>query len=149
MMKERAINDLFSLIFDLIERNNTTTEKETIVTVPTESYFKDEGESYVLKLKTCNVIDNRHVEVEYEDSTNSVTIKVRYSYKKKVDPYSDYCATTFDWWLTKPLPKDAVPETLTAEVKNGVVTIAVKKRTPLCIDGEEQSTTIKIKRLKS
>lgn len=149
MMKERAINDLFGLIFDLIERNNTTTEKETIVTVPTENYFKDEGESYVLKLKTCNVIDNRHVEVEYEDSTNSVTIKVRYAYKKKVDPYSDYCATTFDWWLTKPLPKDADPDTLTANVGNGVVTVVVKKRTTLCNADKEHTTPIKIKRLKS
>lgn len=148
-MKEQFFNDLFEFIFNYIEKNKTPREVENDLTVPMGSYFKCDGESYVLKARTCNLIDYRHVSVEYEDGNNCITIKVHYSFKNEVEVYNDYTHVDFDWYLTRPLPKDADPDTLTANVGNGVVTVVVKKRTTPCNDGKEHTTPIKIKRLKS
>ena len=150
-MKEQFFNDLFEFIFNYIEKNKTPREVENDLTVPMGSYFKcdGDGELYVLKIKTCNLIDNRHVKVEYDETKKAVTIEAHFTYEKEVEPYSDYSEVMFDWYITKPLPEDAAPETLTAEVKNGVVTIAAKKRTASYSGDKEHSSTIKIKRLKS
>lgn len=141
--------DNFDTFFDVSGKSRLFPEVGNEPVSPMGSYFKGDGESYVLKVGTCNLIDYRHVSVEFEENNNCITIKVRYSYKNEVEPYTDYTHVDFDWFITRPLPKDADPDTLTANVGKGVVTVVVKKRTTLCNADEEHTTPIKIKRLKS
>lgn len=148
-MNETMLNNLFDVFFGDTEKRRLFPEIRNEPVSPMGSNFKDDGELYVLNVRTCNLIDNKHVDVEYDDAKNAVTIRARFSDKKEVEPYSDYCAVSFDWYITKPLPEDAVPDTLTAKVKNGVITIAVKKRTSSYFGDKEDSTSIKITRLKS
>ena len=80
-MKEQFFNDLFEFIFNYIEKNKTPREVENDLTVPMGSYFKcdGDGELYVLKIKTCNLIDNRHVKVEYDETKKAVIIEAHFT----------------------------------------------------------------------
>lgn len=143
--------DVFNQIFGINKENilpikiDDVSEKlNSGVVMPTGCEFKEESGSYVLVVKTCDGVDNRHVEVEYNDNNNTVRITTNYS---QTDSNGNY---GYHGYIEKVLPKDADPDTLVANVVNGLVTIIVDKL-PLP-DGsqpEKDTTSIKIKRLKN
>lgn len=143
--------DVFNQIFGIEKERILPIDIEGVsekfnqgVESPTGSEFEEEDGSYVLVIKTCEGVNNKHVSVEYDDNTNTVRVTTNYSRSSENGEFG------YNNYVAKSLPQDADPDTLGASVVNGVVTVIVDKR-PLPDVGKapEDTTRIQIKRLKN
>lgn len=127
---EDALNLVKEMFLPLTESNNKFELETPVNGKPT----------YVLVMNVPQSVTNRNVDIEYDEAKNIISIS--YSAKLVED-------STTSMALTKPLPADSNPETLSAVVVNGVLTVTVEqdksklvKETP-----EESSTKVNIRRV--
>lgn len=96
--------------------------------------------TYVLVLKVPQSVTNKNIDIEYDEAKNTIGI----SYSAKLGE-----ASTTSMALEKPLPVDSNPETLSAVVVNGVLTVTVEQdKSKLAKElPEESSTKVDIRRV--
>lgn len=128
---EDALNLVKEMFLPLTESNNEFELEDPVCGKPT----------YVLVLKVPQSVTNKNVDIEYDEEKN--TIGISYSVKLGEDSSTSVA-------LEKPLPVDSNPETLSAVVVNGVLTVTVEQdKSKLAKElPEESSIKVGIRRVK-
>ena len=127
---EDALNLVKEMFLPLTESNNKFELEYPVNGKPT----------YVLVLNVPQSVTNKNIDIEYDESKN--TIGISYSAKLGED-------STTSMALEKSLPVDSNPETLSAVVINGVLTVTVEQdKSKLAKElPEESSTKVDIRRI--
>lgn len=127
---EDALNLVKEMFLPLTESNNKFELETPVNGKPT----------YVLVLNVPQSVTNKNIDIEYDEAKN--TIGISYSAKLGED-------STTSMALEKPLPVDSNPESLSAVVINGVLTVTVEQdKSKLAKElPEESSTKVDIRRV--
>lgn len=92
---------------------------------------------YVLTIKVPQSVTNKDIDIEYDADCREISI----SYETKISENSTSAMS-----LIKTLPYDAISDTLSAVVVNGVLTVTVEQNTSKSLTSDD-SQTINIKRI--
>ena len=127
---EDALNLVKEMFLPLTESNNKFELEYPVNGKPT----------YVLVLNVPQSVTNKNIDIEYDEAKNTIGI----SYSAKLGE-----ASTTSMALEKPLPVDSNPETLSAVVVNGVLTVTVEQdKSKLAKElSEESSAKVNIRRV--
>lgn len=127
---EDALNLVKEIFLPLTESNNKFELEYPVNGKPT----------YVLVLNVPQSVTNKNIDIEYDEAKN--TIGISYSAKLGED-------STTSMALEKSLPVDSNPETLSAVVVHGVLTVTVEQdKSKLAKElPEESSTKVEIRQV--
>ena len=127
---EDALNLVKDMLLSLTVSNNEFELEYPVNGKPT----------YVLVMNVPQSVTNKKVDIEYDEAKNRISI----SYSAKLGE-----ASTTSMALEKPLPVDSNPETLSAVVVNGVLTVTVEQdKSKLAKElSEESSAKVNIRRV--
>lgn len=128
---EDALNLVKDMFLPFTESNNEFELEDPVNGRPT----------YVLVMNVPQSVTNKNIDIEYDEAKNIIGI----SYSVKLGEESRTSMA-----LKKPLPVDSNPETLSAVVVNGVLTVTVEQdKSKLAKElPEESSIKVGIRRVK-